>query len=126
MVRMRPVPRVLLHVHLLAEVGASIPMPWDVPLPVMDASPAVLAAAAPKDFAMRLRRGSAAVWVEVFDPDLRLPRIRSAEESDEGGRVPGRTARHPVGIQADAQREGRLVRDADRRPVVLTAWCRAG
>ena len=30
--------------------------------------------------------GSSAVWVEVFDTDLRLPRIRSAEETDEGGR----------------------------------------
>jgi hypothetical protein len=39
-----------------------------------------------KDFAMRLRRGSSAVWVEVFDADMRLPRIRTAEESDEGGR----------------------------------------
>jgi hypothetical protein len=39
-----------------------------------------------KDFAMRLRRGSSAVWVEVFDADMRLPRIRSAEDSDEGGR----------------------------------------
>ena len=62
------------------------PMPWGVPEPVMDDSPAGFAAAAPKDFAMRLRRGSAAVWVEVFDPDMRLPRIRSAEDSDEGGR----------------------------------------
>jgi hypothetical protein len=26
------------------------------------------------------------VWVEVFDADLRLPRIRSAGETDEGGR----------------------------------------
>jgi hypothetical protein len=26
------------------------------------------------------------VWVEVFDTDLRLPRIRSADETDEGGR----------------------------------------
>jgi len=26
------------------------------------------------------------VWVEVFDGDLRLPRIRSAGETDEGGR----------------------------------------
>ena len=26
------------------------------------------------------------IWVEVFDADLRLPRIRSAGESDEGGR----------------------------------------
>jgi anti-sigma regulatory factor (Ser/Thr protein kinase) len=61
-------------------------MPWDVPLPVAAAGPAGVAAAVPKDFAMRLRRGSAAVWVEVCDPDMRLPRIRSAEESDEGGR----------------------------------------
>ena len=40
----------------------------------------------PKQFTLRLRRGAAAVWVEVFDTDLRLPRIRSAEETDEGGR----------------------------------------
>jgi PAS domain S-box-containing protein len=39
-----------------------------------------------KDFTLRLRRGHEAVWVEVFDADLRLPRIRSAGESDEGGR----------------------------------------
>ncbi len=26
------------------------------------------------------------MWVEVFDTDLRLPRIRSADETDEGGR----------------------------------------
>jgi PAS domain S-box-containing protein len=38
------------------------------------------------DFTLRLRRGVATVWVEVFDRDLRLPRIRSAGESDEGGR----------------------------------------
>jgi Stage II sporulation protein E (SpoIIE)/Histidine kinase-like ATPase domain len=40
----------------------------------------------PKQFTLRLRRGAAAVWVEVFDADLRLPRIRSADETDEGGR----------------------------------------
>jgi len=40
----------------------------------------------PKQFTLRLRRGAAAVWVEVFDSDLRLPRIRSADETDEGGR----------------------------------------
>ncbi len=45
-----------------------------------------LAAPAGKDFTLRLRRGHEAVWVEVFDADLRLPRIRSAGESDEGGR----------------------------------------
>ena len=26
------------------------------------------------------------MWVEVFDTDMRLPRIRSAAETDEGGR----------------------------------------
>jgi PAS domain S-box-containing protein len=39
-----------------------------------------------KDFTLRLRRGKEAIWVEVFDSDLRLPRIRSAGETDEGGR----------------------------------------
>ncbi|MGH3300160.1 MAG: SpoIIE family protein phosphatase [Streptosporangiaceae bacterium] len=39
-----------------------------------------------KDFTLRLRRGQEAIWVEVLDSDLRLPRIRSAAESDEGGR----------------------------------------
>jgi anti-sigma regulatory factor (Ser/Thr protein kinase) len=39
-----------------------------------------------QEFALRLRRGAASVWVEVFDPDLRLPRIRTAAETDEGGR----------------------------------------
>jgi PAS domain S-box-containing protein len=45
-----------------------------------------LATAAGKDFTLRLRRGHEAIWVEVFDADLRLPRIRSAGDSDEGGR----------------------------------------
>ncbi|HEY0716529.1 MAG TPA: SpoIIE family protein phosphatase [Streptosporangiaceae bacterium] len=54
------------------------------PAPVM--TPGRPALSPPQDFAMRLRRGSAAVWVEVFDADMRLPRIRTAEESDEGGR----------------------------------------
>jgi anti-sigma regulatory factor (Ser/Thr protein kinase) len=39
-----------------------------------------------RQFTLRLRRGAAAVWVEVFDADMRLPRIRSAGENDEGGR----------------------------------------
>jgi hypothetical protein len=39
-----------------------------------------------KEFTLRLRRGEKAIWVEVFDQDLRLPRIRSAGENDEGGR----------------------------------------
>jgi serine phosphatase RsbU (regulator of sigma subunit) len=42
--------------------------------------------AAAREFRLRLRRGAASVWVEVFDPDLRLPRIRTAGETDEGGR----------------------------------------
>lgn len=49
------------------------------------------AAVAPEDtpareFLIRLRRGASIVWVEVFDHDLRLPRIRSAGADDEGGR----------------------------------------
>ncbi|MFD0772383.1 SpoIIE family protein phosphatase [Streptomonospora algeriensis] len=40
----------------------------------------------PSEFLLRLRRGAASVWVEVFDRDLRLPRIRSAGADDEGGR----------------------------------------
>ena len=39
-----------------------------------------------KEFTLRLRRGESAVWVEVFDADLRLPRLGSAGENDEGGR----------------------------------------
>jgi serine phosphatase RsbU (regulator of sigma subunit) len=39
-----------------------------------------------REFTLRLRRGASSVWVEVFDPDLRLPRIRTAAETDEGGR----------------------------------------
>ena len=44
------------------------------------------APAGPREFRLRLRRGATSVWVEVFDPDLRLPRIRTAGETDEGGR----------------------------------------
>jgi hypothetical protein len=43
-------------------------------------------APASKEFTLRLRQGVSAIWVEVFDADLRLPRIRSAMETDEGGR----------------------------------------
>jgi len=39
-----------------------------------------------KEFTLRLRRGASSIWVEVFDADLRLPRIRVAGEYDEGGR----------------------------------------
>ena len=41
---------------------------------------------AEKEFTLRLRRGHESVWAEVLDADLRLPRIRSAAETDEGGR----------------------------------------
>jgi len=50
------------------------------------AEPSPPSPAPPREFALRLRRGAASVWVEVFDPDLRLPRIRTAAETDEGGR----------------------------------------
>ncbi|QVQ50658.1 SpoIIE family protein phosphatase [Spiractinospora alimapuensis] len=39
-----------------------------------------------REFLLRLRHGAASVWVEVFDYDLRLPRIRTATADDEGGR----------------------------------------
>ncbi len=73
-------------------------------------------ALADKRFTLRLRRGASSVWVEVFDTDMRLPRIRSAAETDEGGRglVPCRSARHPVGIPADQGRQGGLVRGGHR------------
>jgi anti-sigma regulatory factor (Ser/Thr protein kinase) len=52
-----------------------------------DARPGVASTpSGPREFALRLRRGATSVWVEVFDPDLRLPRIRTAGETDEGGR----------------------------------------
>jgi PAS domain S-box-containing protein len=46
----------------------------------------VLPGQAASEFTLRLRRGHESIWVEVFDTDLRLPRLRSAGESDEGGR----------------------------------------
>jgi PAS domain S-box-containing protein len=46
----------------------------------------MLSGAPGNEFTLRLRRGHESIWVEVFDTDLRLPRIRSAGESDEGGR----------------------------------------
>ncbi|HVB42000.1 MAG TPA: SpoIIE family protein phosphatase [Streptosporangiaceae bacterium] len=39
-----------------------------------------------QEFTLRIRKGAELVWVEVFDSDLRLPRIRMAGENDEGGR----------------------------------------
>jgi PAS domain S-box-containing protein len=64
--------------------------PGDAPSPLDDWPDLALgdgaAAGDGKEFTLRLRRGMAAIWVEVFDADLRLPRIRSALETDEGGR----------------------------------------
>ena len=71
----------------LEVAGAAVSRPpglaagW-APVPFSDEG----AAAEGKTFTLRLRRGGEAVWVEVFDNDLRLPRIRSAGETDEGGR----------------------------------------
>jgi hypothetical protein len=76
----------LLSAPVSASVGrlGALAAPWDG---------AVSGAALPsgqvqgsREFALRLRRGANSVWVEVFDPDLRLPRIRTAAETDEGGR----------------------------------------
>src|SRR5260370_29724446 len=53
---------------------------WD--LPAFDDAPMSTGS----EFTVRLRRGASAIWVEGFDSDLRLPRIRNAGENDEGGR----------------------------------------
>jgi PAS domain S-box-containing protein len=54
---------------------------WDLPSFAGD-----FGGATGQEFTLRLRRGKSSIWVEVFDADLRLPRIRSAGENDEGGR----------------------------------------
>jgi hypothetical protein len=60
---------------------------WDATPPGPDGAALPHAAQQqPREFALRLRRGANSVWVEVFDPDLRLPRIRTAADTDEGGR----------------------------------------
>jgi serine phosphatase RsbU (regulator of sigma subunit) len=61
-------------------VQAQTTQSWDNP--VAHAGPV----RGPREFVLRLRRGAESVWVEVFDPDLRLPRLRSAGATDEGGR----------------------------------------
>jgi serine phosphatase RsbU (regulator of sigma subunit) len=85
-------------------VGASsavgpLPGSWPAAGPAAVAAVAAVAAQAwespvahpdpknrPREFMLRLRRGIEAIWVEVFDPDLRLPRLRTAGATDEGGR----------------------------------------
>ncbi len=59
------------------------PLTLPAPAPVAPVAPV---GPSDREFALRLRRGTTSVWVEVFDPDLRLPRIRTAGETDEGGR----------------------------------------
>jgi PAS domain S-box-containing protein len=54
--------------------------PWDLGADLYRREPVS------KEFRLRLRRGADSIWVEVFDSDMRLPRIRSAGETDEGGR----------------------------------------
>ena len=73
--------RVALKPAGAALAASRMPPPWETD-PLRDTLPPPPS----KAFTLRLRRGAAAVWVEVFDTDLRLPRIRSAEETDEGGR----------------------------------------
>src|SRR5450755_1577114 len=73
-----------------AASGGLAGRPSDGPSPLDDWPdlPFSAGAVAPggKEFTLRLRQGVSAIWVEVFDADLRLPRIRSAMETDEGGR----------------------------------------
>jgi PAS domain S-box-containing protein len=54
---------------------------WDEPV-----FPVNITATSGQEFVLRIRKGADSVWVEVFDSDLRLPRIRMAGENDEGGR----------------------------------------
>jgi serine phosphatase RsbU (regulator of sigma subunit) len=70
--------------ELVGPVGSPVRPPGRSPA-AADAVPAPEPASS-REFTLRLRRGAASVWVEVFDPDLRLPRIRTAGETDEGGR----------------------------------------
>ncbi len=63
-----------------ATAAAVTAQAWDNPI----AHP--VPAHRPREFVLRLRRGAEAIWVEVFDPDLRLPRLRTAKATDEGGR----------------------------------------
>jgi len=66
-------------------VGAGAPpfgaQTWDSPGPQQPVQ-----AQRRREFVLRLRRGAEVVWAEVFDRDLRLPRLRSARATDEGGR----------------------------------------
>jgi len=53
---------------------------------LMPDDPAPETTAGDRRIEMVLRRGRRALWAEVHDPDVRLPRLRVAAETDEGGR----------------------------------------
>ncbi len=85
-----------------------------------------------KRFTLRLRRGAAAVWVEVFDTDMRLPRIRSAAETDEGGRGLYLVDQLATRWGSRPTRDGKAVwfevRDRPRagRPLLSRCWAQRG
>jgi GAF domain-containing protein/anti-sigma regulatory factor (Ser/Thr protein kinase) len=57
--------------------------------PVGDSAPGVGgagAAGAQRQVEIVARRGSGSLWVEVYDQDVRMPRVRTATANDEGGR----------------------------------------
>jgi serine phosphatase RsbU (regulator of sigma subunit) len=88
--------------RLEIDIDSPVPVASPVPAALPGAWPTTMAAIAsqawdnpgahpapahrPREFVLRLRRGAEVVWVEVFDPDLRLPRLRTARATDEGGR----------------------------------------
>jgi serine phosphatase RsbU (regulator of sigma subunit) len=75
-----------------APVAAAVPGSWPAVASAIGSQawenpvPQLAQAHRPREFVLRLRRGAEVVWAEVFDPDLRLPRLRSARATDEGGR----------------------------------------
>ena len=86
------IPASLSAVPGVSAVPAGLPSAWPTAVAAVAAqawdNPVAHRAPAhrPREFVLRLRRGAEAVWVEVFDPDLRLPRLRTARATDEGGR----------------------------------------
>ena len=79
-------------VPVTAQVPAALPSAWPATMAAIATqawdNPAAQQASPhrPREFLLRMRRGAEVVWVEVFDPDLRLPRLRTARATDEGGR----------------------------------------
>lgn len=78
-----------------------------------------------KEFTLRLRRGEESVWVEVFDQDLRLPRIRSAGRTTRAGAASTSSTSWPdAGARDRPGRQSGLVRDSHARQVndSLAVW----